>query len=490
MKKKFLIAVLPLLLATGCKTNNPPNQSASDHPVVEGFIKNKTKISIWTIIGQNNRTVFERVIEEFKKLEPNVEIENTYKASDYNGLKDSVIEGFAANNYPDLVQCYPDHVAEYLNYNKAVRLDDYMNSTQYGWSEEDKKDYIANFVTEGQSYTTTGTYSLPFSKSTEAMFYNKLLIGLDLHGVDATINEGHPLNETYLNNLTWEELFGKLCPAIIKYNDNLPTNKKILNFDKTENTSAVFAYDSDDNLFITLAAQYGVPFTSVKNGAGVFDFVDNEASSTALKAMMKQWNEFANKGYIMSKGSANNKYTNEFFTQNKSLFSVGSTGGVKYQYTKNFETCVGKIPHAEGKKAMVINQGPSITVLDHDAEDRKLASWLFYRYLTNVENAAAWSVDTGYSPIRKSTYQQRVYLKSVDVEGKDYSDTVLMANSKKYVETVTDDYFVSPAFLGSSAARQAGKAIMTKTLTRGKALTDVDLDKLFEEAKTACHKAQ
>ena len=43
------------------------------------------------------------------------------------------------------------------------------------------------------------------------MFYNKdVLVGLDLHEIDATINGGNPLTADYFDNITWEELFDKL----------------------------------------------------------------------------------------------------------------------------------------------------------------------------------------------------------------------------------------------------------------------------------------
>ena len=75
------------------------------------------------------------------------------------------------------------------------------------------------------------------------------------------INNGNPINETYLNSLTWEEFFGKLCPAIMDY-IKTPDGANLLN--TKDGDYYIMSYDSDDNLFITLAEQYGYDYTAIK----------------------------------------------------------------------------------------------------------------------------------------------------------------------------------------------------------------------------------
>ena len=506
-RKLISVVTLPLLVAmVGCnKTSTSSASSSSSKPAASSesessgssstttgsIIKEKTTITLWSITGKNNQAQLQSYIDEFMKAEPNVTVNNVIQTGmSYNDLKEAVIQGFSTNNYPDMVQCYPDHVAEYIKYNKAVNLNPYINNAEYGWTDEDKSDIYESFITEGQEYATSGTYSVPYCKSTEAMYYNAdVLIGLDLSKIDGTINNGKPLTAKYLDNLTWEELFDKLCPAIVTYNDSLPDGRKILKND--QDYSAVFAYDSDDNLFITLAKQYGINYTSVDatTGKGKFNFGEGE-DKTKMEELLKKWAGYAKKGYIISKGSAGNNYTNTYFTAQNTLFSIGSTGGYKYQFDSSNAMNVGvaKIPHAEGKEQYTINQGPSLTILDHSDDNKKLASWLLYKTITNKDNSLDWALNSGYMGIRKSNVNNDEYKEASDYEAKDAKTLDrLSAYNMTYSgrEDVLNSLFVSPTFVGSSTARTQVGGIITKVLTTTNN-ADQDIDTWFNEAYNQC----
>jgi len=440
----------------------------------------RTEITLWSITGSNNQAQLQSYCDGFMEAYPQYKINNVIQTGmGYNELKDATEKGFSANNYPDLVQCYPDHVAEYIDYGKAVNLDPYIDNTEYGWSADDKADYISNFVDEGKSYASEGTYSVPYCKSTELMFYNAdVLIGLVL----PNINGGKALDQAYFDNLTWEELFDNLCPAIVTYNDGLADNAKILKTDQKYHS--IFAYDSDDNLFITLCKQYGIPYTSVNTatGEGSIDF-DTDAAKEKLTPVLTSFYNAAKKGYIISKGSAGNNYTNTYFTKQNTLFSVGSTGGVKYQFDADnpMDVGVARIPHAEGQNPYVINQGPSLCVLDHGSDDRKLGSWLFYKFMTNTTNALDWAINSGYMGIRESCYTNADYIAANDETTKDLKTLDrLMARSNTYSQKILAEMYTSPAFKGSSTARTQVSGVMTKVLT-----TSNDISKLSDWLKTA-----
>jgi len=444
------------------------------------YITEPTEITFWSTSSYDAEIA--DIIERFKEVEPNITVTASKYSGSYDDLKTKIVQGIPANNYPDMFLGYPDAVQEIMNYNKVVQLDEYINNADYGWTEEDLEDILPAYLQEGQLYPIPGTWSVPAAKSTEAMFYSKKLIGIDLSSYDETINGGKPIDAKYLNNLSWEELFGNLCPALVKYNDGLDAEHKIYNTDYDYH--GIFGYDSDSNLFITLAEQYGYGYTSIDpvTGEGQVDFVND-----GMKSLMKMLNEAANNGYLITQGTAAGHYTNFAFVAQSALFSVGSTGGSKYQDDGDdkFETGVAKIPHAKNGDAKVINQGPSIAVLDHDDDNRALASWLFYRFFANEQNAEYWAINTGYSPIRYSVYETDDYL--------DYSDSSkyaansadkLYAEVATYVGTVMNDYYSSPVFKGSSTARTQAGSIVTQVLNAKTDLTDEKLDEIFNTAKT------
>ena len=492
MKLNRLLLIAPALLALGlsaCGKSSSSDVSSSDSQTSstessdsgssetqEYFIDTPVTIEFWNTFSYT--TQIENIIAKFKEVEPNVTVVNNKQSGGYDDLKSKVIQGFPTNNYPDLVVAYPDHVAEYLDYNKAVDLQPYMTNADYGWSEADMEDVVSTFLDEGEQYPIPGVYSLPMAKSTEAMYYNEdVLIGLDLSSVDPTINNGDPINATYLNNLTWEELFNKLCPAITQYNNGLAEADKILKTD--QDYHAIFAYDSDDNLFITLAEQYGYDYTAIDQTTGVGQILFNNDD---MKNLMKVFNTAYKNGYIMTKGSAGGNYTNNYFTLQNSLFSVGSTGGVKYQVAEGFNVGVARIPQAAGHDPKIINQGPSVAVLNRGDSNRILATWLFYKFLTNEENSLYWALETGYMPIRNSGYESDDYLDYCSTEGKDpYSLELLTAKNASYVGTVTNYLYTSPVFKGSSSARNAAASVMTQCLTHSN-LTDAALNEIFQKA--------
>lgn len=437
-------------------------------------------VTIEFVSNSSYGTVIDSVIEEFQADFPTVTVTNTKETGSYSDYAATVVSEFSTTAYPDLVVAYPDAINTFLQYGKVVALDDYIENYGAHW---DVDDIIPAYIEEGQGYDSDGTtYSLPFAKSTELMYYNKdVLIGLDLSQQDATINDGDELDEAYFNNLTWEELFNKLCPAIEKYNNAADADHKLYISDNSGSyLSSIFGYDSDDNLFITLAQQYGYGYTSINaSGYGQLDFVND-----GMKSLVKNLNAQKNKGYFITKGSNENNYVNYNFLANTCLFSVGSTGGIKYQYSDSFETNVAPIPQAEDGTKAVINQGPSLCILDHGDSQRSLAAWLFYTYLTSPENAKNWAIETGYSPIRYSTFESSEWATYTNEESATGLD-LLKAKVGTLVssDSISDALFASPVFKGSDTARTQVGGIVTSALSLSAAeCTDAAVNDLFNTA--------
>ena len=439
-------------------------------------------VEIYFMSNFSYQSTIEKIIEAFKDIEPNITVTNIKETGGYEDVQKKVISQLATNEHPDMFVGYPDAVQNVMQYNAVVKLDNYMDDEVYGWSDADMKDIIPNYLEEGQMYPLSGTFSLPFAKSSEALYYNKsVLVGLDLSAEDPTINGGRALSEAYLNDLTWEDLLDHVIPAIRAYDDKLDPEHKLLTGTKYEHK--IFGYDSDDNLFITLAEQYGYGYTSIDEyGEGSIDFVND-----GMKDLMKTFKKAYDAKDFFTKGTNNNEYTNYTFTDNSALFTVGSTGGSKYQISQDFDTGVAKIPHAAGKKARVINQGPSIAILKHD-EKRALASWLFYRFLTNQLNSATWAMETGYAPIRYSVLEDPDYIDFVDLDGKDIrSEDGIKAAVAQYMGTIGNDMYSSPVFKGSSEARTQVGGLLSSCLLSSN--LDAEIDSLFQTAKENVLKA-
>ena len=472
-KTKLCILMLPFLLL-GCKSNKNI-VDPTDNEEETGYIKENVTIGFLCMADSSFYPTLQSIITDFKEVEPKVTVNlyNPLGTGKYAMIEKTVISGFYNEDYPDITQCYPDNVVKYLSKGYVVNIDKYLNNSEYGIAS-DSNDYIESYFDEGKGYSVEGTYSLPFCKSTEFLYYNAdVLLGLDLSSVDSTINEGKPLDASYLDNLSWEVLFETLCPAIYKYNESLPANEKIyVNDDK----SGIVTYDSDENFFITLANQYGYGYTSIKeNGEGSVDF-DNDG----MKNLMKRFQDYRNKGYLQTRGTNNNEYVSSLFTSKKALFTISSTASNSYNYNRENPFVIGaaKLPFAEGKNDKSINQGPSICILDHHDENRSLASYLFWKFMTNKENCSKWALKTGYIVIRESTATTEEYQKELDITGVTDKYKISVANNLKKITEASGNTFTTDVFRGSSNCRTNVGKLLTQCLLSDD--LDSKIDSLFK----------
>lgn len=468
-------------------STSAPSTSESAHIDPENIITEPTTITVWSTYNDTYQAILNACVDELQTLYPNITVNNVKQQGSYDDLKNMCISGFAVDNYPDLVAAYPDSVADFINNAKALNVEDLMNDPTIGWTEDDFEDIPTTYITAGQQYSIPGTYSLPAAKSTEALYYNQdVLIGLNLSGIDPTINKGKPLNDAYLKNLTWEELFDKLVPALDLYDQGLDEKNKIIDR-TTYDDWAWVGYDSDDNFFITLAEQYDLGYTSINKVTGKGQILFN---NDGMKDLMKKFRGYYDKHYFTTKGIIQTN-VNYRSTVDAMLFSIGSTGGVKYQFSSDnpHNVGVGHLPVAEDGYTSVISQGPDFAFLDHRASarekiydnNRAKATWLFYKLFTSFKYNVQWATTTGYTPIRYSVMESAEYQDYSDYASKeDKTLDRLYALNASYSGKVVDDLFTSPVFKGSSEARNQVGTIFS--LCAASTNLDADIDGIFQTA--------
>ena len=112
------------------------------------------------------------------------------------------------------------------------------------------------------------------------------------------------------------------------------------------------------------------------------------------------------------------------------------------------------------------------------AEQEQIASWLFMKYLTNTEFQSAFSQNTAYMPVRKSVSSLPDYINFLSKA----DDTVQSADSLKaevlrVAIAQADNYFVSPAFNGSSNCREE----MERLIKNGLSSPDQTVEEVFAD---------
>ena len=393
-------------------------------------------VTFWNTMGKNLQEPLNEAIEEFTKLYPNVTVVSEQIGS-YDDVRDQVNTNMGTGDYPSMAYCYPDHVALYNEAMITVPLDDVIKHDQYGFGGEQvlfegpkQEDFVAGFWAEGSQYEDGQTYTMPFLKSTEALFYNK------------TFFENNKLAVP----TTWEEVWAT-C-AKIKEIDPLSTP---------------LGYDSESNLFITLAEAYGYDYTKAE---GDYFYFDNEG----MRGLMKEFKEYFDKGYFTT-GELCGGYTNTLMTDvtqtSRAYMCVGSTAGAKYQVNSDglFETGVTAVPTAKGKELKCMSQGPSIVFFKKANPQEVIAAWLFTQYLLTPETQAKFAFASGYLPVTKTAtsteYYQAFLAKAYNADG---SLRDIAAASSKQAVAQSDNYFSSAVFIGSSTARDESANLVINIL--------------------------
>ena len=466
MKKRIvaallLVAMVMSLMAAcgGNATNDEPAgevQATGNFIVPEGgYDGSAVTITFYNTMGANLKAVLDAYIVEFNKLYPNITVVST-NVGNYDDCRDQISTEITVGNQPNIAYCYPDHVALY-NLAKAVTtLDDLIASQEtvthadgttevLGLAEEQIADFIEGYYNEGKQFGDGLMYTMPLSKSTEVLYYNKTFF--DANGLTVPT--------------TWEEMEA-VCAAI----------KAI------DPASIPLGYDSESNWFITMTEQYGSPYTSASGDHFLFDNEQNHA-------FVKMFNEWYKKGYVTTQ-TLYGAYTSGLFTTlegTKSYMSIGSSAGATYQRpaanadgSYPFEVGISTIPQVNAENPKVISQGPSVCIFQKENPQEVIASWLFVKFLTtNVAFQAEFAMASGYVPVLKSVGENPIYAEFIaNADGGKY----ISALSAKVCLAQESAYYTSPAFNGSSEARDQVGALMSKCLI----LTEGDIDALIAEA--------
>ena len=470
MTKKLLAVLLALtILVTGIaltSCNNGGSKVASNFEVPEvGYDGSDVTITFYHTMGSNLNSVLELYIAEFNKLYPNIHIEAS-QVGGYDDVRDQVSKEITVGNQPNIAYCYPDHVALYNLAKAVVTLDSLIESdikvtradgsTEIlGLTDEQKADFIEGYYNEGKQFGDGLMYTMPFSKSTEVLYYNK------------TFFEANGLQVPK----TWDEL-ETLCEQI----------KAI------DPTSIPLGYDSESNWFITMCEQYGSDYTSASGDHFLFDNDTN-------RGFVKEFRDWYQKGYLTTQKLYGN-YTSGLFvstTGTRSYMSIGSSAGATHQRPAAdsegnypFEVGITTIPQVNPEQPKVISQGPSVCIFKKDNAQEVIASWLFIKFLTtNVDFQAEFSMASGYVPVLKSVAQNEAY---ADFISKADGGNYISALSAKVCLDQEHAYYTSPAFNGSAKARdEVGKLIQAAfKLSSETADIPAAIKALFKKAIDEC----
>ena len=248
-------SILLISLLLGSVVSCSPKNSSSSQKVessnsddssglVEFDTTNDVNILFYTTMGQTLQEVFNAYLEDFNQLYPNIHV-STQFIGGYDDVRDQMNTEIAAGQSEvNIAYCYPDHIATYNTSKSVVALDEYIDNEKYGFSDEQIDDFVSAYFEEGYSLGDGKIYSLPFSKSSEVLYYNAdVFTQHNLQVPTKWFGENDPTSMEYA------------CKTLkTLYPDSIP-----------------LGYDSEANWFITMCAQNNIRYTASTGENYLFD---------------------------------------------------------------------------------------------------------------------------------------------------------------------------------------------------------------------------
>ena len=425
------ISLLFSLVFTSCNVSKVDDENNNEK---------ETTIYFWHNLGRGIELVIDDIVNEFNDKFDWINVVPVFQDSaflDDDLLENIVISSITPKIYPDIVISTPKSTSDYIDYNVVLDMTDYIYDEDYGFGEEYDNDYIDAFVEQGSNYIKEGIYSLPFLKFTQGLFYNKdVILGLDLSSVDKTINNSKPLDENYLFSLSWDEFFNKLAPALMQYSESVeqiifPYNGQ----------SSVLTFGNNNWLLSSFLKQYELPFLSYKNRKTSIDF-NNEN----VEELLIRLNNYLKKGYISTTSISDFNLDYISLISSKTLFYIGDNSSL--YFLNEFDDNIGVSRIFKGSNDLSsLVEGYNLSILDHEDEDRALASFLFIKYLLDDTNSYKYLnfgcpeysnyIRPIYSPFKKSTLDNTQYNESYNSKYNGY----VYANFKDFIYEYNDTFY-------------------------------------------------
>lgn len=385
VKKIMASALAASMLLTGCGNAGNDNGSNSNEIVTE--VPEGTKITFWHAMNGEQEKALTDITEAFMKENPNITVELQNQGS-YNDLSSKIVAtSQSPKDLPTLTQAYPGWVLNAMNDGLLVDFKPYMdNETLKFDNYEDILEGIRKAIEKDGK-----VYAMPFSKSTEVLWYNKGMLEEVGKEVPTTLEELADVSKAIY------EKFG----------------------------IAGCGFDSLNNFYVTYLAMNGQELTKDLDVTG-------EASVAAVQYLLDGINE----GYFRLAGTGN--YFSTLLGQKEVGMYVGSNAGESY-VKQGAEASGIEYGVAPYPSSVAIQQGPDVYMFTSASAEQRTAAYLYLKYLLSTDNQAEWAVRSGYMPARTSAINSDKYQNS---------DSKMPA----ILEDATDSLFTMPNSEGSNKA--------------------------------------
>ena len=417
--------------------------------------KNPVSIEIWHYYNGPQKIAFDEAVNEFNEtvgLEQGIIVE-AFNQGNISQLIENVLNAankkVGAGDVPDIYAAYPDTAYQVDKLGLVASLDQYL-------TEEELSAYFPGYLEEGRFDEQGNLKIFPIAKSTEIMMLNKT---------------------------DWDKFAAATGASL----DTLKTMEGVTETAKSyyewSDGKAFFGRDAMANYFVVGCKQLGVDIFSVKNGTVSVNL--DEA------VMRKLWDNYY-VPYVNGYFAAYRKFRSDDVWNGDIIALVGSTSGAAYFPDKITVNDVDKYPiegialpapvFADGS-AYAVQQGAGM-VVSKSTPEKEYAATVFLKWFTETERNIAFSVGSGYLPVKKEAANIKLVEKAW-AESEDSSVTdALKISLPVAIEVInTHELYTTKAFEGGTDARN----ILEYSLPD---LANADLKQIDEMVKNGISRAE
>lgn len=373
VKITTLLLVLSFVV-TGCSINLPNRYGLNK--------ENPTVITIWHYYNGVQKIEFDKMVEEFNKTTGKEEgiIVEAFNQGSINEVTEKIIDTvnkkIGTGKLPDAFTAYSDTAYE-IN-----RLGVISDFNQY-LSKNDIDQYIDGYIDEGKSNDEDKLIIFPIAKSTEIIMVNKTDWQRFTDETNADITEFE----------TWEGI----ADLAKKYYDWTDSKTELRNDGK-----AFFGRDAMANYMLVGSKELGEEIFQEKDG--------NLNINLNEEVIRRLWDNFYIP-YINGYYAAYGKFRSDDAKTGDIIAFVGATSGAEYfpntviandEKSYEIEPMILPLPTFKGKNGYMPQQGAGMVLVKSDSK-HEYAVAEFLKWFTESNRNTAFSIKSGYLPVKKET---------------------------------------------------------------------------------------
>lgn len=319
-------------------------------------------------VGGPLTKIVDGMVADFHKAHPDIKVNAIY-AGNYNDARIKALAALKSGQPAQLSVMFSIDIYELIEQDAIVAFDDIASSAEEkAWLNSFYPSLMENGRTQGK------TWGIPFQRSTIVMYYNKDAFR------DAGLDPDKP-------PATWDEM--------------VSMGKALVKKDASGNVERWGAMIPSTGypywMFGALAMQNG---EVLMNGDGNETYFDKPAVVAALE----YWQQLGTQHGVMPSGTIEWGTLRQNFLEGKTAIMWHSTGNLTaVKDNAKFDFGVAMLPAS--KRRGTPTGGGNFYIFKQTSPEERRAALTFIKWMTQPEQTAAWSIETGYIGTRPDAYE-------------------------------------------------------------------------------------